>query len=115
MNLNELRQAFSTPKEFFLALPGNVPEHYLQEVDTNFHFDIAGEGGGQFSVIVSENTLKVYECFEGEPACVIEAKEKNFMALLRGDINPMMAVLTGKIKISNPMLVMKYAKIFGLM
>lgn len=115
MNINDLRKSFSTPREFLLALPGNVPEQYLDGVETNFHFDIEGEGGGQYSVTVSDNVLKVYEHFEGEPSCVITAKEKNFMALLRGELNPMMAVFTGKVKISNPGEVMKYAKIFGLM
>lgn len=115
MNLNDLRNSFSTPKDFLLALPGNVPEQYLEGVDTNFHFDIDGEGGGQFSVIVKENSMDVYEHFEGEAACVISAKEKNFMALLQGELNPMMAVFTGKVKISNPGEAMKYAKIFGLM
>jgi len=115
MDINNLRNSFTTPREFLLALPGNVPEKYLEGVETNFHFDIEGEGGGQYSVLVSENTLNVYEHFEGEPSCVIKAKEKNFMALLRGELNPMMAVFTGKVKISNPGEVMKYAKIFGLM
>ncbi len=115
MDINKLRNSFASPREFILALPGNVPVEYLEGVDLNFHFDIEGEGGGQFSVKVSENKLCVYEYFEGQPTCVVTAKEKNFMGLLRGDLNPMMAVFTGKVKISNPGEVMKYAKIFGLM
>ncbi|MFQ5448856.1 MAG: SCP2 sterol-binding domain-containing protein [Saprospiraceae bacterium] len=102
-------------KGFITALPDNVPQEYLAQVDTNFHFDIEGEGGGQFSVIVKDNKIEVFEHFEGEPNCVIKAKEQNFLKLLRGELNPMMAVFSGKLKVSDPGEVMKYAKIFGLM
>ncbi|MBK8429598.1 MAG: hypothetical protein IPL27_28240 [Lewinellaceae bacterium] len=35
--------------------------------------------------------------------------------MLSGDLNPMMAMMTGKLKISNPGEMLKYAKMFGLM
>jgi len=104
-----------TAKSFITALPENVSPDYLQDVSTNFHFDIDGDGGGQFSVVVKDNNLRVFEHFEGEPNCVIKAKEENFLKLLRGELNPMMAVFSGKLKVSHPGEVMKYAKIFGLM
>jgi len=102
-------------KDFITTLPQSVPQEYLESVDTNFQFDIEGEGGGQFSVIVKDNNIVVFEYFEGEPNCVIKAKEENFIKLLRGELNPMMAVFSGKLKVSNPGEVMKYARIFGFM
>ncbi|MBI5915933.1 MAG: SCP2 sterol-binding domain-containing protein [Bacteroidetes bacterium] len=102
-------------KDFITTLPQTVKQEWLQGVDTNFHFDIEGDGGGQFSVIVKDNRMQVFERFEGEPNCKITAKEKNFIQLLRGELNPMMAVFTGKLKISNTGEVMKYAKLFGIM
>ena len=35
--------------------------------------------------------------------CTIAATEENFTALLKGELNPMMAVMTGKVKISGDM------------
>ncbi len=102
-------------KDFISGLPETVNPEWLKDVDTNFHFDIEGDGGGQFSVIVKDNKMQVYQHFEGEPKCKITAKEKNFIALLRGELNPMMAVFTGKLKISNTAEIMKYAKLFGIM
>ncbi len=102
-------------KDFITSLPETVNPEWLKAVDTNFHFDIEGDGGGQFSVIVKDNKMEVFEHFEGEPKCKVTAKEKNFIALLRGELNPMMAVFTGKLKISNTAEIMKYAKLFGIM
>jgi hypothetical protein len=97
MDYNKIPKiTIESAKDFITTLPQSVPQEYLEDVDTNFHFDIAGEGGGQFSVIV-------------------KAKEENFIKLLRGELNPMMAVFSGKLKVSNPGEIMKYAKIFGFM
>ncbi len=35
--------------------------------------------------------------------CTIASTEENFTALLKGELNPMMAVMTGKVKISGDM------------
>lgn len=109
--------ASSNAKDFITSLPSKVKPEWLNGVETNFHFDIQGEGngGGQFSLIVKDGQMQVFEHFEGEPKCKITAKEKNFLALLKGELNPMMAVFTGKVKISNTGEIMKYAKLFGIM
>lgn len=101
-------------REFITSLPTSVKPEWLVGVETNFHFDIDGDTGGQFSVIVKDNKMEVFEKFVGEPKCKVTAKEKNFIALLKGDLNPMMAVFTGKLKISNTGEIMKYARLFGI-
>ncbi len=107
--------AIENARDFIMTLPDTVKAEWLEGVDTNFHFDIEGDGGGQFSVVVKENKLEVFDHFEGEPKCKITAKEKNLIKLLRGEMNPMMAVFTGKVKISNTTEILKYAKLFGIM
>jgi putative sterol carrier protein len=107
--------AIENARDFISSLPDSVKPEWLDGVDTNFHFDITGDGGGQFSVIVKDKKLEVFEYFEGQPKCIITAKEKDLIKLLRGEMSPMMAVFTGKIKISNTGEVIKYAKLFGIM
>jgi putative sterol carrier protein len=102
-------------KDFLTTLPQVTPVEWMNGVDTNFHFDIEGVGGGQFSVVVKDNKMQVFEQFVGDPKCKITTKEKHFIALLRGELNPMMAVFTGKLKVSNTGEIMKYAKLFGIM
>jgi putative sterol carrier protein len=104
-----------TAKDFLTNLPNQVPAGALDNVDTNFHFDISGEGGGQFAIEVCEGQMTVHEGFIGEEKCKISASNDNFLKVLSGKLNPMMAVLTGKIKISNQGELIKYAKVFGLM
>lgn len=40
---------------------------------------------------------------DAEAACVIKVTPENFMKLVKGELNPMMAVMTGKVKIDGDM------------
>jgi putative sterol carrier protein len=100
-------------KEFIFSLPAKVKPEVLEGQNTLFHFDIAN--AGQFTVKVTDGKLSINEGFEGEPSCKVGTSAESFEKLLKGELNPMMAMMTGKLKISNPGEMMKYAKIFGLM
>ena len=100
-------------RDFLYRLPSKVSPHAIEGLETIFHFDL--EGGGQYTVQVANDQVNVSDGLTGEPSCVVRATEENFMKLITGDLNPMMAVLTGKVKISNQGEMLRYAKIFGLM
>ncbi len=104
-----------TAKDFILNLPEKVNTAALEGMQTVFHFDIQGDNGGQYTVKVDDGKIATTEGLEGEPKCTIKAKDTDLVGVVKGDLNPMMAVLTGKIKISNQGEMIKYAKIFGLM
>ncbi|MEL6988483.1 MAG: SCP2 sterol-binding domain-containing protein, partial [Bacteroidota bacterium] len=49
-----------------------------------------------------------------EAACLVESSFEDFLALTRGDLNPMNAVMSGKVKIKGDMSVaMKLQSLFG--
>ncbi len=104
-----------TLQDFIDKLPEKFRPEVVEGMTTNFQFDLSGEGGGQYTVELIDGELKIHQGLVGEPKCVVEAKAADFLAVLQGKSNPMMAVLTGKIKISNQGELLKYAKVFGLM
>ena len=104
-----------TAAEFIQSLPSKASPEALEGMDTNFFFDLKGEGGGQYSVVAENGQLKVHEGRVGEAKCEVKADADKFMDVVRGDTNAMMAVMTGKLKISNTGEMLKYAKAFGLM
>ncbi len=104
-----------TSKEFLMSIPDKVAKEALEGLDTTFHFDIDGEGGGQITVEVKDGVCVASEGLHGDAKCTVTAKDQNLMNVLKGKINPLMAILTGKLKISNQSEMIKYAKIFGLM
>lgn len=115
MDLSKIPEHERNNASFFIVnLPKAVKPEWLNGVETNFHFDISGNTGGQYSIIVKDNEMNVHDGFVGDPSCKIAASDENFLKLLKGDLNPMMAVFSGKVKVSNPGEIMKYAKLFGL-
>lgn len=100
-------------KEFLFSLPEKVAPEAVEGLSTNFHFDIAD--AGQFTVQLDQGKFQVSEGLSGEANCKVSTSAESFSKLLSRELNPMMAMMTGKLKISNPGEMLKYAKIFGLM
>jgi putative sterol carrier protein len=100
-------------KQFLFSLPEKVAPEAVEGLSTLFHFDIADSG--QFTVKLDNGKFEVSEGLTGDPTCKVSTSTESFSKLLSGDLNPMMAMMTGKLKISNPGEMLKYAKMFGLM
>lgn len=90
-----------------------VKPEVIEGMTSRFHFDV--DGAGQFTVNLADGKLDVSEGLHGDPSCKVTATAATLSGLLSGETNPMMAMMTGKLKISNPGEMLKYAKIFGLM
>ncbi len=101
-----------TVKEFFFSLPQRVSSDKLQGVETRFHFEITGSGN--YTLKISDGTLSVAEGLQGEASCVVKISEENMEKILSKELNPMTAVFTGKLKISNPSELIRYAAMLGL-
>jgi putative sterol carrier protein len=104
-----------TSRDFLYSLPSKVPPAAIEGVETVFHFDLEGDHGGQYTIVVADQKVQVSDGLHGEPKCAVRASEEDFVNLATGELNPMMAVLTGKVKISNQAEMLRFAKIFGLM
>lgn len=102
-------------KEFLLNLPNKVNQILLEGLSSCFHFDIDGPEGGQITIMVEEGQLKSIEGLHGQPNCIIKSNSEDLKKVFKGELNPMMAILTGKLKISNQTEMFKFAKILGWM
>jgi putative sterol carrier protein len=102
-----------TAQDFFESLPTKVNPDAVAGLSSVFHFDIGD--AGQYTLSLQDGKLDVGKGLNGEPSCKVTTTQETLMGLLTKDVNPMMAMMTGKLKISNPGEMMKYAKVFGLM
>ena len=96
-----------------MALLSKVKPEAIEGLSTVFHFDMGD--AGTYTVSLDNGQLKVAEGLSGEAACSVKASEDTLGKVVSGDQNAMMAMMTGKLKISNLSEMMKYAKIFGFM
>ena len=102
-----------TAREIILSLENRFkPEEVNDDLDILFHFDISGPDGGQFSVQIDDDKCVVTEGLQGDPKCLVSCTDKVYADLELGRTNAQMAIMTGKIKISNIMAMMKFINCF---
>ena len=104
-----------TAREFIYGLKDKVHPASIADKETRFHFELDGNDGGEFTVDIANGQMNIEEGLHGDPKCVVKAKATNFMKVINGEIKPFMALLMGKVKVSDQGELIKYAKIFGLM
>ncbi len=104
-----------TAKDFIATIPERAKHKDLSGLETVLHFKISGEKGGDFTIEVKDEKIITHEGLTGIPKCTIQGKDTHFENILKGNLNPMMAVLTGKIKVDNKGELLKYANLIGLM
>jgi putative sterol carrier protein len=104
-----------TAKEIIFDLQTKVNPAVIKGLETTFHFDLSKDGSGGYTVTLANDELCVEEGLIGDPKCVVTTSGEHFVSLINKESNPMMSLLTGKLKISNQGELIKYAKIFGLM
>jgi putative sterol carrier protein len=100
--------------DFLMSLPEKVNKAALEGHNTRFHF-VLKDTGKEVTLAIADGEITAEEGLVGEAKCVVKSTEENLMKLVNKDLNPMMALLTGKLKISNQSEMVKYAKILGLM
>lgn len=106
----------STPQtavEIIRSLPSRLKAGAGQGVDITYHFDIEGPNGGQFTVRVNDGVCTVEDGLHGEPKCVVKTTDTTYADTELGRTNAQMAVMMGKIKVSNIGSMMKFVEMFN--
>ena len=104
--------ALETAKEIIQSLPLRLKPGAGTGVDILYHFKISGNDGGNFTVTVNDSKCEVKEGLTGEPKCIVESTDVNYADAEWGRINVQMAVMFGKIKVSNIGSMMKFIEMF---
>lgn len=101
-----------TLDQYFEKLKTTLNPETLEGVDTIINFDLKTNAR---HLIVKDGKLEDGEGLKEDAEVTLTASEDALIDIIKGDTNPMMAMMMGKLKISNPGAMMKYAKILGLM
>jgi putative sterol carrier protein len=101
-----------TIQDYFDSLSAKINPEDLEGIETKINFDLKGQ---EVYLEVKDQKIAAHEGKADDAEVNITAKAEDLLAIIKGETNPMMAMMMGKLKISNPGAMMKYAKILGLM
>ena len=97
-------------KEFFDTLEARVEPSRAQGVNASYLFDVTGAGA--WKVDVQDSGVTVTEGATDAGTTIVIA-EDDFERLVAGELNPMTAFMTGKLKVKGDMgAAMKLQKLF---
>lgn len=104
----------STPKEIFEnRIAAKTAQADLQKrVNATYRFDLSGPQGGTWIVDFKAATAGVRQT--DEPGqCAVSLTDTDFLSMIDGKLDPGMAFMSGKIKVTGDMmLAMKLGKFF---
>ncbi len=102
-----------TAAEIIASIPQRLKTEKAAGYSTTFHFDISGDGGGQYTVSIIAGTATVSEGLTGTADCTIISDAATYADIELGRMAPEMAFMSGKIQVSNIAAMMQFSKYFN--
>jgi putative sterol carrier protein len=92
-----------TAKEIFEAMPGRFLPEQAGDLNSTILFDLVGEGGGQWVLVIANRQATVTEGAIPNPTMTFSAEASDYAAIIGGQLNPMQAFMQGKVKVKGDM------------
>lgn len=101
--------------EIFENMPNRFQADKAKGVAMTVEFDLTGDGGGQWYAVIEDGNLAVEEGAADSPSATIRMDADDFKKMSSGELNAMMAFMSGKIKVEGDLnSVMKFQSLVGL-
>lgn len=101
--------------ELFSNMANNFNAEKAGDLNASVVFDLSGEGGGAWTVAVADGKCNVVDGASDNPTATIKMTAADYEAMTSGKLNPMMAFMSGKIKVDGDLnTVMKFQTLFGM-
>jgi putative sterol carrier protein len=104
----------SSCKQVFEQMPSRFKKEAAQGLNAVYQFDLSGEGGGKWQVAINNGTCDIKEGAHASPNTTISMAAQDYLDMVAGKLNPQMAFMSGKLRISGDMgLALRFQGLFG--
>jgi putative sterol carrier protein len=103
----------SSVQEYFDTLPQRFQAAASKGVNAVFQFELGGDGGGTYHVLVNDGTMSVQTGPHAAPTATIKMNAADYVKMANGQLNGMQAYMKGQMKVTgNLLLAQKMQGIF---
>ena len=102
----------ATLEQVMRSLVGRVRPEKITDWNGVFHFTFDGAQKPQWTMRVLDGRCDVDEGHLGEADCTLKTKEKTFVGIQTGTVNPEAAFMMGKIKVTNLPMMIQFVQAF---
>jgi len=99
-------------EELMRSFAGRVRPKKIDGWHGVFHFTFDGADKPEWTLQVHDGQCRVDEGHDGNADCTLETKEKTFVGIQTGTVNPEAAFMMGKIKVTNLPLMIRFVQAF---
>ena len=101
-------------RKIFRHLPDVFMPEKANGVNAIIQIELSGEGAGNWIVKIAEGQIEVEEGLAGEPAMTLQMTASDYVALSRGEANPIALFSSGRVKLQGDMgLALKFQQMFN--
>jgi len=90
-------------KQAFDMMPTRFNKEAAKGLNAIYQFDLSGDRGGKWHVIINNDTCQVKEGPAASPSITISMTAQDYLDMLSGKLNGQMAFMTGKLRIAGDM------------
>ncbi len=107
--------AYTQVNDVFAKMPDAFNAAAAQGLDAVFQFEITGEGGGNWNVVVKDGTCQVNEGNHEAPSVTLNMSAETWVGMVNKEVNGMQAFMTGQLKATGDiMLAQRIEQLFQL-
>ena len=101
-------------KEIFNKMPEAFSPEKADGINATIQLDLSGDGGGSWLIKIADGQIATEEGQANSPDLTLGMEASDYIALSRGEANPMNLFMAGKIKLQGDMgLAMKFQEMFN--
>jgi len=93
-----------TVKSVFHGMQTAFQADQAAGLDVVFQYDISGPEGGSWFVVVKDKACQVSGGSHSSPTTTIKMGDEDFLKMMRGELNPMGAYTSGKLKVEGDLM-----------
>jgi putative sterol carrier protein len=107
--------AMTSVKEVFDNVSQRFNPNAAKGMDAVCQFNITGEGGGNWYLVVKQGTCQVHEGTAQNPNVTLTMGSDTWLGMVNKQVNGMQAFMTGKLKVSGDiMLAQRIPDLFSM-
>lgn len=101
-------------KPIFAAMPAGLNREAAKDADVVYQFNLSGEGGGQFTVVIKQGICTVAEGVSEHPHVTVSASVADYLNIVMGAYPFGLAFINGRLKVAGDLrLLLRMGKYFA--